>query len=136
MKRRASALAGVLVLLMLSGCRGRPLPEGMEEAELLKAGQEILLLLVEEDYEGVYAAFREDVAGTMTADDLRDLAERQLEGAGEYRQIEGRMATGQSSNGEEYGVAVLYCKYSRDSVLFRAAFDPDMKLIGIEIKRQ
>ena len=52
------------------------------------------------------------------------------------KQIESSMATGQSSNGEEYGVAVLYCTFSKDKALFRLAFDPDMALIGLEINRQ
>lgn len=134
--RWRTALAGALAALLLCGCQGKPLPAGMDEAELLEAGQEIVLLVAEGDYEAVCAAFREDVAQTLTAADIEELAGRQLEGAGEYRQIESRMTTGQSSNGESYGVAVFYCQFSRDDVLFRVAFDPDMALIGMEIKKQ
>jgi hypothetical protein len=46
------------------------------------------------------------------------------------------MATGQSSDGEDYGVAVFYCEYSKKDVLVRLAFDPDYALIGLEIKKQ
>ena len=46
------------------------------------------------------------------------------------------MTTGQSSDGEEYGVAVLYCSFSKDEVLFRLAFDPNYALIGLEIRKQ
>lgn len=135
MRRRASALA-LLLALLLCGCQGKPLPAGMDEAELLEAGQEIVLLVADEDYDAVRARFREDVAQTLTAADIEELAVRQLEGAGEYRQIESRMTTGQSSNGESYGVAVFYCQFSKDDVLFRVAFDPDMALIGMEIKKK
>ncbi len=123
-------------LLLLAGCQGNPLPSGMEEETLLEAGQEVVLQVVDGDYEAIYAAFRPDVAQTMTSGDIEELVLRQLDGAGEYREITDRMATGQSSQGERYGVAVFYCSYTRDKVLFRVAFDPQMSLIGLEVKRQ
>jgi len=126
----------VLALLLLAGCGGKPLPAGMEEAALLEAGRDVVLLLVGGDYEEVHALLRADVAEGVTAADLQGLALRQLDGAGVYRQIESSMTTGQSSDGEDYGVAVLYCSFTEDTVLFRLAFDPDMELIGLEIKRQ
>ena len=49
--------------------------------------------------------------------------------------IDSGMATGQSSGGEEYGVAVLYCSYSKKNVLFRLAFDTNYELIGLEIRK-
>lgn len=136
MGRRLTALLAVLAVLLLAGCQGKPLPAGMEETALLDAGQEALLLLAGGDYGGVYGLLREDVAKDLTAEDIQDLALRQLDGAGVYRQIESRMATGQSSDGEDYGVAVFYCEYSKKDVLVRLAFDPDYALIGLEIKKQ
>ena len=88
------------------------------------------------DGDGTALDGREDVAEALTAEDIRDLALRQLDGAGVYKQIESRMATGQSSDGEDYGVAVFYCEYSKKDVLVRLAFDPDYALIGLEIKKQ
>lgn len=88
------------------------------------------------EYDAVAALVREDLRETITADSLRDLMLRQTEGAGAYRQVEDAMATGQTANGESFGVAVLYCEYTEDSVLFRLAFDPDMALIGLEVKKQ
>lgn len=128
-------LAGLLCLFLI-GCQGNPLPDGMDEAALLSKGQEVLLWLVGGDYNAVYNALRPDVAKNTSTDDMQALALRQLDGAGVYKQIESRMATGQSSNGEQYGVAVMYCQFSKDDVLFRLAFDPDLNLIGLEIKKQ
>ena len=115
MKQRLMPLMAAVVLL-LAGCQGKPLPGGMEESALLDAGQEALLMLAGGDYGGVYGLLREDVA--------------------KGKQIESRMATGQSSDGEDYGVAVFYCEYSKKDVLVRLAFDPDYALIGMEIKKQ
>lgn len=136
MGRRLTALLAVLVMLLLAACQVKPLPGGMEETALLDAGQEALLMLAGGDYEGVFGLLREDVAEALTAEDIRDLALRQLDGAGVYKQIESRMATGQSSDGEDYGVAVFYCEYSKKDVLVRLAFDPDYALIGLEVKKQ
>ena len=116
MKNRKILLIITAFLLLLTSCKGNPLPNGMEEETLLQAGQEVVLLVVDGDIEA--------------------LVQRQLEGAGEYREITDRMATGQSSQGESYGVAVFYCSYTGDKVLFRVAFDPQMSLIGLEVKRQ
>ena len=128
--------AALLVLLLLAGCQGKPLPSGMEEEELLRHGREVVARLAGGNYEAVYGLMREDVAGGTKVEDIQNLMIQQTDGAGTYKQIDSAMVTGQSSNGEAYGVAVFYCDYSKKDVLFRLAFDADYKLIGMEIKRQ
>ena len=126
----------LLLILLLCGCQGNPLPDGMEEASLTEAGRSVVLQLVRGEYDAVRESFREDVRESITADQLRTLLLQQTDGAGVYRQIESTMVTGQSSDGERYGVAVLYCEYSEDDVLFRVAFDKNLELIGLEIRKQ
>lgn len=135
--RRAlcSAVGLLLSLALLAGCQGGDLPAGMSEEALLEAGKDVMLLVVQGEYEAVQEAFRADVGETLTAQNIQDLALRQLDGAGVYKQIEKAMTTGQSSDGEHYGVAVLYCEFSEKDVLFRLAFDPDMALIGMDIQQ-
>lgn len=136
MRWRMSVLPVLLCLSLLCGCKGNALPAGMDEDTLLEAGQAVALLLIDGDYGAVHAMFREDVAESLSAGDVEALVVKQIDGAGDYRQISGRMTTGQSSNGEDYGVAVLYCDFTKNNVLFRLAFDPDMALIGLEVKKQ
>lgn len=137
MRKKARPLAWlVLLAALLCGCQGRPLPGGMEEEELLRRGREAVVLLAGGDYETVYGLLREDVAAGTTAEEIRGLLLRQTDGAGTYREIDSVMATGQSSDGESYGVAVVYCKYEKKNVLFRLAFDADYALIGLEVKKQ
>lgn len=136
MRRFLPWLTGLFLVLLLAGCQGKPLPAGMDEDALLQKGQEVLLELVEGDYAAVYGQLREDVAAGTSAEAIQSLALQQLDGAGVYKQIDSRMTTGQSSNGESYGVAVMYCQFSKDEVLVRLAFDPDLQLIGLEIKKQ
>ena len=137
MRRSAASLAAlVMALLLLAGCQGNPLPDGMDEAALLEAGRDVVLLLVSGDYESVRAALRPDVAETVAVEDIQSLVLQQTDGAGVYKQIDSSMVTGQSSDGEDYGVGVYYCQYAKKKVLFRIAFDADMQLIGMEVKKQ
>lgn len=136
MRRAICSTVGlVLSVLLLAGCQGKALPEGMDEDALLEAGKNVMLQIVQGEYDTVLSEFRADVRETLTADDIQTLALAQLDGAGVYKQIEKSMTTGQSSDGEDYGVAVLYCQFSEKDVVFRLAFDPDMTLIGIDIQQ-
>ena len=130
-----SAVGLLLFLVLLTGCQGKALPEGMSEDALLEAGKDVMLLVVQGDYQSVLETFRSDVQETLTVEDIQTLALRQLDGAGVYKQIEKSMTTGQSSDGEHYGVAVLYCEFSEKDILFRLAFDADMALIGMDIQQ-
>ena len=85
-------------------------------------------------YDEVHGMMREDVAAEVTAERMQQLVLKQTDGAGSYKQIESCMATGQSSNGERYGVAVFYCNYSKKNVMFRLAFDTSYELIGMEVR--
>lgn len=135
MKKIVCSVVGLLLsLVLLTGCQGKALPEGMSEDALLEAGKDVMLLVVQGDYQSVLETFRSDVQETLTVEDIQTLALRQLDGAGVYKQIEKSMTTGQSSDGEHYGVAVLYCEFSEKDILFRLAFDADMALIGMDIQ--
>ena len=133
-KIRSAALLAVLVLL-LCGCQGKPLPAGMDEETLLQHGREVVILVTNEDYVAVRDLMREDVASGVTAEDIQSLVIQQTGNAGTYKEIDSAMATGQSSDGESYGVAVLYCKYEKKNVLFRLAFDRNYELIGMEVTK-
>ena len=75
--RLKQAAWAVLALLLLSGCGGNPLPAGMDEAALLEAGRDVMLLLVGGAFDEVHALLREDVAEGVTAEDLQSLTLRQ-----------------------------------------------------------
>lgn len=136
MKRIKSMLLAVLALLVMTGCGGKSLPEGMSEEELLAAGREVLLLAVEGDYDAVWERLREDVRETVTVESIRSVVLTNVDGAGVYKQIESSMTTGQESGGETLGIAVLWCEYAEDDVLFRIAFDEDLSLVGLSVKKQ
>lgn len=129
----------MLPMLLLTGCKGNPLPEGMDEAQLLDAGREIVALLNDQDYEAVAGRFREDVvqASAITADAVKALMDS-VSSAGAYVRETDTLATGQTDkdSGEFYGVAVIYCKHEKKDVRYRVAFDSGLTMIGLGIEKQ
>jgi len=126
----------VLCALLLVGCAAKALPKGMEEDTVIRAGQEIVNLLVDEEYEEVAGRFRADVAETVTPEIVQNLMEDATLGLGIYEGRTDAMATGRTVDGVEYGEAVILCEYKKGDVLFRIAFDTDMALVGMEISEQ
>lgn len=136
MRRIRSILCALLAALVITGCKGASLPAGMSEDALIGAGREVLLLAVEGDYDAIWERLREDVRETVTVESIRSVVLTNVDGAGVYKQIESYMTTGQESGGETLGIAVLWCEYAEDDVLFRIAFDEDMSLVGLSVKKQ
>lgn len=60
-KRWIAAVAASLCVLTLASCKGKPLPDGMEEDAVLAAGEEIVQQLTDGDYSAVLAQFRSDI---------------------------------------------------------------------------
>ena len=125
------AISMTVLLLLLLGCKGEPLPEGMDEDALFTAGKDVVLLLVDGEFETVHGMLREDLRGQISVDDIRAEVSLQLSDAGVYKQIEDHMATGQVVDGISYGISVLYCEFSEEDVLIRVSFDNDWNLVGI-----
>ena len=136
--RRLAAGALVLVLVtLLAGCSGTPLPEGMEEETVLDAGREIVALLNAGDYQAVYDRMRADGQEASTVDNIREAVENLLDEVGPYVKENDTMATGQTlDSGEEYGTAVLYCKHEKKNAVYRIAFSTQMELMGFTMGKQ
>lgn len=122
---------------VLSGCKGNPLPDGMDEDAVVSAGLSMMNELVGGEYDAVYAALREDVRAKTSTDAIREMMETAADGLGTYRKVTDTMATGVTKEGiEPHGIAVIRAKYDKKSIYFRIAFDTELELIGLEIKRK
>lgn len=123
----------IVLMALLSGCKGKPLPEGMDEDALFTAGKDVVLLLVGGEFETVHGMLREDLSEQISVDDIRAEVSTQLSDAGVYKQIEDHMATGEVVGGVRYGISVLYCEFSEEDVLIRVSFDKDWNLVGFSL---
>ena len=58
MRKRGYLIASLamLLLLVLSGCKGNKLPDGMDEDEVSRAGLSVMSQLTKGEYEEVYDA--------------------------------------------------------------------------------
>lgn len=130
------ALAAMCVLLAACGVKGKALPEGMEENEVLLAGLEVMNQLSDGEYETVYGELREDIREQTTAEAIAEVMETAADGLGAAGEVSDSMVTGVTDTDEPHAIAVIQRKYEKKSVYFRIAFDPDMQLIGLEIKRK
>ncbi len=140
MKQRWSKillLAGVVCILMLTGCKGKPLPEGMDEAALIEQGREVVTMLNQGQWQEIYDQMRQDGQETTSPEQIEAYIQTLLDKVGAYIKERDTMATGQKlDTGEEYGTAVIYCKHEKKDVLYRIAFSTDMELMGIEATKK
>ena len=104
----------------------------MEEDAVLSAGLGVMDQLIRGEYDEVYEELRSDVRDATTASALEDVTD----GLGEPKEVTDTMVTGVTDTDEPHAIAVIRRKYEKKSVYFRIAFDPDMQLIGMEIKKK
>ena len=124
-------VSAAVLLLLLSGCRGNKLPDGMDEDS---AGLAVMSQLTKGEYEAVYDALREDVREQTSADAIRTMMEAAAEGRGSFKKVKDSMVTGVTDADEPHGIAVIRAKYDKKSVIFRIAFDTEMHLIGLDVR--
>lgn len=136
MRKRGYLIASLamLLLLVLSGCKGNKLPDGMDEDKVSRAGLSVMSQLTKGEYEEVYDALREDVRAQTSADDIESMMEHATEGRGHFKKVKDSMVTGVTNTEEVHGIAVIRAKYDKKSVIFRIAFDPEMNLIGLDVR--
>ena len=135
MRKRGYLIASLamLLLLVLSGCKGNKLPDGMDEDEVARAGLAVMSQLTKGEYEAVYDAMREDVRAQTSAEAIETMMERATEGRGHFKKVKDSMVTGVTDADEPHAIAVIGAKYDKKSVVFRIAFDTEMNLIGLDV---
>ena len=135
MRKKVWLFALVAVLLViLAGCRGNELPDGMDEDEVARAGLSVMSQLTKGEYEEVYDALREDVRAQTSAEAIETMMDTATEGRGHFKKVKDSMVTGVTNTEEVHGIAVIRAKYDKKSVIFRIAFDPEMNLIGLDVR--
>lgn len=135
---------GVFVCVLLAGCQSTtPLPEGIEKKEIIAAGEELLSLLLAEDYEAIESRVREDIRtggdAPFVASAVRTLVEDQMkkEKVGSFKKVSNTHTQGIVQDGiEPHGIVVFHCKFTQETVGIAFSFDTNMNLIGLTIARE
>ena len=142
MKKRILTLLFLLsTALLLCSCKvtGNPIPEGMDEAALLAAGEEIVHDLNDGNWQEIFDQLREDAqASTGSPAAIQAHMESVLAKVGPFETLKDTMVTGQKvkETGEQYATAVFYCQHDKNQAMYRIAFSSDMELIGLQVTKQ
>lgn len=134
------ACLGTACVLLLSGCSlNTPLPEGIDEAEIIAAAEEVRDLVFAGEYEQVAALFREDVRKEqeITTEKVTKLVETYAnpKDIGHFEKVNKTTVSG-NNEGEDHGIVVFECEFSSRKVGIGIAFDRDMQLLGLTLGRE
>ena len=142
MKKRILTLLCILcTALVLCACTvtGNPIPDGMDEAALLAAGEEIIADLNAGNWQEIFDQLREDAqTSTGSPAAIQAHMESVLAKVGPFEKLKDTMVTGQKvkETGEQYATAVFYCEHDKNQAMYRIAFSADMELIGLQVTKQ
>lgn len=127
-----SALAAVMCFVLLTGCIGQELSGDFNEEEVRKAAENVIILINDQDSEGIRELCTVRMREALTDDVLDQIYEAIGEG-GQFENIEDMSVAGttDSQSGEEFAVVVARAKYEIKTFTFTISFTKQMKLAGL-----
>jgi len=127
-----SALAAVLCFAVLAGCVGQELSGDFNEEEVKKAAENVIMLINNQDSEGIRELSTVQMRAALTDDVLEQIYEAMSEG-GQFENVEDMSVAGttDTSSGEEFAVVVARAQYEIKTFTFTISFTRQMKLAGL-----
>ena len=127
-----SALWAVLCFAVLAGCVGQELSGDFNEEEVRKAAEQVIMLINDQDSEGLRELSTVQMRAALTDDVLDQIYEAIGEG-GRFETIEDMSVAGTTdkSSGEEFAVVVARAQYEIKTFTFTISFTKQMKLAGL-----
>jgi hypothetical protein len=127
-----SALAVVLCFALLTGCVGQELSGDFNEEEVRKAAENVIMLINNQDSEGLRELSTVQMRAALTDDVLEQIYEAMSEG-GQFENVEDMSVAGTTdkSSGEEFAVVVARAQYEIKTFTFTISFTRQMKLAGL-----
>ncbi len=141
-KWAAVACLGLLVAGLLSGCGSTPIPKGMDEQELLAAGQDVFDLLIEDKFDDVHALLREDIVERVeiTPEKIREQMDVDEQEYGKLKKVKETWTAGVPEDTEaqieEHAIVWFECEYQEQRLVYGFSFDLDLNLIGMSVNRE
>ena len=133
---------GLLVVGLLSGCSSSPIPDGMNEQELLAAGQQVFDLLIEDQFEQVHGLLREDIVQQLeiTPEKIQKQMDVDEQEYGKLKTVKETWTAGvpadEEAQIEEHAIAWFECEYQEQRLVYGFSFDVDLNLIGMSVNRE
>ena len=127
-----SALAVVLCFAVLTGCVGQELSGDFNEEEVRKAAEHVIMLINDQDSEGIRELSTVQMRAALTDDVLDQIYEAIGEG-GQFETVEDMSVAGTTdkSSGEEFAVVIARAQYEIKTFTFTISFTKQMKLAGL-----
>ena len=127
-----SACAAVLCFAVLAGCVGQELSGDFNEEEVRKAAEQVIMLINDQDSEGIRELSTVQMRAALTDDVLDQIYEAIGEG-GQFETIEDMSVAGTTdkTSGEEFAVVVARAQYEIKTFTFTISFTKQMKLAGL-----
>ena len=127
-----SALAAVLCFALLTGCVGQELSGDFNEEEVRKAAEHVIMLINDQDSEGIRELSTVQMRAALT-DDVLDQIYAAIGEGGQFETIEDMSVAGTTdkSSGEEFAVVVARAHYEIKTFTFTISFTKQMKLAGL-----
>lgn len=137
MKKLLSTLSLLLlILIILTACSPKPLPDKFDEGKVKSSAENIITLFSNEEYEKITNDFiREDLKAALTADVLSGAKSKIMPNAGNLVEFSNSSIVAQKDKaGNDFVAAVVVAKYKDQTVTYTLSFDENMKLIGFYLK--
>ena len=127
-----SACAAVLCFAVLAGCVGQELSGDFNEEEVRKAAEHVIMLINDQDSEGIRELSTVQMRAALTDDVLDQIYEAIGEG-GQFETVEDMSVAGTTdkTSGEEFAVVVARAQYEIKTFTFTISFTKQMKLAGL-----
>ena len=140
MKLKKIAVVGMCLLcaLMLSSCGNQSLPKGMDEKQVIAAGEQVFALLQEDRFDEIAAMIREDIRTELaiTGEKVKEQMDVDTSKSGQFKEVEETWTSGVNDEEDPHGIAWLECEFKEETLVFGFAFDTEMNLIGMSINRR
>ena len=134
----SSALAILTILLMFSAtaCSSNKLADSFSEQDVRTKAEEVVGVINTLDYDKMVALFRTDLQSDITADQFKQSWDATLKGAGAFKEFSSESIVGQKdkTTGEDYAVAILFCKYEKAQLTFTISLDTNLEVVGMYMK--
>ena len=138
MKKITVVVMCLLCVLMLSSCGKQALPKGMDEKQVIAAGEQVFALLQEDKFDEIAAMLREDIRTELgiTGEKIKEQMDVDTAKSGEFKEVEQTWTSGVNDEKDPHGIAWLECEFKEEDLVFGFAFDLEMNLIGMSINRR